>query len=105
MRFAFVEEQRGAFPVDPRCRVLNVSPHGLRAFRSRPGSRPQHMDTVVPAQLQEQSRLSLGSYGRPSMTEALKEAGVEVLLCGPSGQPVLVLDLRLPTQPDRHNWR
>lgn len=78
VRFRFVEEQRGAFPVDRLCRVLNVSPRGLRAFRSRPASRRQHMDMVVLAHIKEQSRLSLGSYGRPRMTEELKEVGVDV---------------------------
>ena len=78
MRFRFVEEQRGAFPIDRLCQVMNVSPRGLRAFRSRPASRRQHVDMVVLAHIKEQSRLSLGSYGRPRMTEELKEVGVDV---------------------------
>ena len=78
MRFRFVEEQRGTFPVDRLCRVMNVSPRGLRAFRSRPASRRQRMDMVVLAHIKEQSRLSLGSYGRPRMTEELKEVGIDV---------------------------
>ncbi|MCM2563967.1 IS3 family transposase [Lutimaribacter sp. EGI FJ00015] len=78
MRFRFVEEQRGAFPIDRLCLVMNVSPRGLRAFRSRPASRRQRMDMVVLAHIKEQSRLSLGSYGRPRMTEELKEVGVDV---------------------------
>jgi len=57
---------------------MNVSPRGLRAFRSRPASRRQRMDMVVLAHIKEQSRLSLGSYGRPRMTEELKEVGVDV---------------------------
>ena len=68
MRFRFVEEQRGAFPIGRLCQVMNVSPRGLRAFRSRPASRRQRMDMVVLAHIKEQSRLSLGSYGRPRMT-------------------------------------
>jgi putative transposase len=78
VRFRFVEEQRGAFPVDRLCRVMNVSPRGLRAFRSRPASRRQHRDMVVLAHSKEQSRLSLGGYGRSRMTEELKEVGVDV---------------------------
>ena len=82
VRFRFVEVQRGAFPVDRLCRVVNVSPRGLRAFRSRPASRRQHMDMdmdmVVLAHIKKQSRLSLGRYGRPRMTEELKEVGVDV---------------------------
>jgi hypothetical protein len=46
-----VEEQRGAFPVDRLCRVMNVSPRGLRAFRSRPASRRQRTDMVVLAHI------------------------------------------------------
>jgi transposase InsO family protein len=57
---------------------MNVSPRGLRAFRSRPASRRQHTDMVVLAHIKEQSRLSLGSYGRPRMTEELKEVGIDV---------------------------
>jgi hypothetical protein len=57
---------------------MNVSPRGLRAFRKRPASPRQRMDMVVLAHIKEQSRLSLGSYGRPRMTEELKEVGVEV---------------------------
>jgi hypothetical protein len=60
------------------CRVLDDSPRGLRAFRSRPASRRQYVDMVVLAQIKEQSRLSLGSYGRPRMTEEFKEVGVAV---------------------------
>ena len=78
MRFRFVEEHSGAFPTERLCQVMNVSPRGLRAFRSRPASRRQHMDMVVLAHIKEQSRLSLGSYGRPRMTEELKEVGVDV---------------------------
>jgi putative transposase len=40
---------------------MDVSPRGLRAFRSRPASRRQHMDMVVLAHIKEQSRQSLGS--------------------------------------------
>jgi branched-subunit amino acid ABC-type transport system permease component len=36
------------------------------------------MDMVVLAHIKEQSRLSLGGYGRPRMTEELKEVGVDV---------------------------
>ena len=78
VRFRFVEEHIGAFPTDRLCQVMNVSPRGLRAFRSRPASRRQRMDMVVLAHIKEQSRLSLGSYGRPRMTEELKEVGVDV---------------------------
>ena len=57
---------------------MEVSPRGLRAFRSRPASRRQRSDLLTLAHIKEQSRLSLGSYDRPQMTEELKEIGLDV---------------------------
>lgn len=57
---------------------MNVSTRGLRAFRSCPAGGRQRSDLVTLAHIKEQSRLSLGSYGRPGMTEDLKEIGLNV---------------------------
>ena len=57
---------------------MNVSARGLRAFRNRPASRRQPSDMVTLAHIKEQSRLSLCSYGRPRMTEELKEIGLDI---------------------------
>ena len=78
MRFRFIEEHGCEFPTNRLCQVLDVSERGLRAFRSRPASQRQRTDMVVLAHIKEQSRLSLGSYGRPRMTEELKELGLNV---------------------------
>jgi putative transposase len=78
MRFRFVEEHSAHFPTNRLCGVVGVSTRGLRAFRSRPASRRQRFDLVTLAHIKEQSRLSLGSYGRPRMTEELKEIGLNV---------------------------
>ena len=78
VRFRFVEEHKKAFAIDRLCHGMNVSPRGLRARRSRPASRRQRTDMVVLAHIKEQSRLSLGSYDRPRMTEELKEIGLEI---------------------------
>lgn len=43
---------------------------------SRPISQHQRDDLVLLAHIKEQHRLSLGSYGRPRMTEELKEMGL-----------------------------
>lgn len=63
VRFSFGKDQRGAFPVDRLCQMLNVSPRGFQAVRSRPARRRRHMDIVVLARIKEQSRLSLHSCG------------------------------------------
>jgi len=78
MRFAFVEEHRSQLPVNRLCQIMNVSPRGYRAYRIRPMSRSQRKDLIVLAHIREQFRLSLGSYGRPKMTEELKELGLGV---------------------------
>jgi putative transposase len=57
---------------------MDVSMRGLRALRSRPASRRQRSDLVILAHIKEQSRRSLGSDGRPRMTEELKEIGLSV---------------------------
>ena len=57
---------------------MGVSQRGLRAYRCRPASRRQRTDMIMLAHIKEQSRLSLGSYGRPRMTEELKEIGLNV---------------------------
>jgi putative transposase len=78
MRFRFIEEHGRDFPTNRLCQVLDVSERGLRAYRSRPASQRQRTDMVVLAHIKEQSRLSLGSYGRPRMTEELKELGLNI---------------------------
>jgi len=78
MRFAFVEEHRNRMPVSRLCQIMEVSPRGYRAWRRRPMSRSQRQDLVVLAHIREQFRLSLCSYGRPRMTEELKELGLHV---------------------------
>jgi transposase InsO family protein len=50
----------------------------LRAFRSHPASRRQRSDLVTLAHIEEESGLSLGRYGRPRVTEELKEIGLVI---------------------------
>lgn len=78
MRFAFIDRMKNAFPIEVLCRVMKVTSRGLRAWRSRPMSQRQRGDLVLLAHIREQHRLSLGSYGRPRMTEELKELGFAV---------------------------
>lgn len=78
MRFKFIEENRATLPTERLCQIMNVSPRGYRAYRSRPISQRQREDMVLLAHIREQHRLSLQSYGRPRMTEELKEIGLDV---------------------------
>lgn len=78
MRFRFIEEHGRGFPTNRLCKVLEVSERGLRAYRSRPASRRQRTEMVVLTHIKERSRLSLGSYGRPRITEVLTELGLNI---------------------------
>lgn len=78
MRFRFIEEHGCDFPTNRLCQVLDVSERGKRAYRSRLASQRQRTDMIVLAHIKEQSRLSPGSYGRPRMTEELKELALNI---------------------------
>ena len=78
MRFRFIEENHTVVPTERLCKIMNVSSRGYRAYRSRPISQRQREDMVLLAHIREQHRLSLNSYGRPRMTEELKELGLKV---------------------------
>jgi len=78
MRFAFVEEHRHQLPVNRLCHIMDVNPRGYRAWRARSASQRQRTDMVLLAHIREQFTLSLGSYGRPRMTEELKDLGLDV---------------------------
>ena len=77
-RFAFIDRMRKAFPLYLLCKVMQVSCRGYHAWQSRPMCCRQRDDMVLLAHIREQHRLSLGSYGRPRMTEELKELGLNV---------------------------
>ena len=78
MRFAFIDQYDGQLSQSELCGLLEVTDRGYRSWRGRPISQRQRDDLVILAHIREQHRLSLGTYGRPSMTEELQEQGLEV---------------------------
>lgn len=78
MRFQFIANYRGSLPRSRLCRLMGVTDRGFRAWKQRPPSQRQRRDMVILAHIREQHRLSLGSYGRPRMTEELNELGLRV---------------------------
>ena len=73
-----MEEHRNHIPVDRLCHILGITARGYRSWRGRPISKHQRQDMVLLAHIREQHHNSLGSYGRPRMTQELKEAGLRV---------------------------
>jgi transposase InsO family protein len=78
VRFQFIASYRGSLSRNRLCRLMGVTDRGLRAWRHRPPSQRQRRDMVILAHIRDQHRLSLGSYGRPRMTEELNELGLRV---------------------------
>ena len=91
MKFQYIADYRGGLIRSHLCRLLGVSERGLRAWRHPlpgngllanrergPPSHRQRRDMVLLAHIRDQHRLSLGSYGRPRMTEELNELGLRV---------------------------
>jgi len=62
MRFAFVEEHRRRIPVNRLCEIMDVSPRGYRAWRSRPASCRQRTDLVLIAHIRVDMPLLAGHF-------------------------------------------
>ena len=78
MKFQYIAGYRGTLARSHLCRLMGVSERGLHAWKHRPPSHRQRRDMVLLAHIRDQHRLSLGSYGRPRMTEELNELGIRV---------------------------
>jgi putative transposase len=78
VRFAFIDTWKKVWSIEFLCRVLQVTSRGFRAWKARPISQRQRDDMVLIAHIREQHRLSLQSYGRPRMTEELRDRGLDV---------------------------
>ena len=78
MKFQYIAEYRGVLTRSHLCRLMGVSERGLHAWKHRPPSYRQRRDMVLLAHIRDQHRLSLGSYGRPRITEELNELGIRV---------------------------
>ncbi len=78
MRFAFIQEHRGCWPVKVTCRVLRVSRSGFYAWcRRAPSDRAQRREVLGQCirEVHEQSR---ANYGSPRVYKALVAQGESV---------------------------
>jgi putative transposase len=78
MRFKLIDAAKKEFPVQRLCKVLDVSPSGYFAWRSRPASCRQREDLVLLAHIRSSFALSRGTYGSPRMTRELQDEGFRV---------------------------
>lgn len=78
MKFQYIVDYSGTLTRSHLCRLMGVTERGLHAWKHRLPSHRQRRDMVLLAHIRDQHRLSLGSYGRPRMTEELNELGIRV---------------------------
>src|SRR4051812_13961047 len=78
MRFQLIDRAKEEFPVQRLCQVLDVSPSGYFAWRSRPASPRQREDLVLLAHIRSAFSLSNETYGSPRMTRELQDDGLTV---------------------------
>jgi transposase InsO family protein len=78
VKFQYIADDSGSLTRGHLCRLMGVTERGLHAWKHRPPSQRQRRDMVLLAHIRDQHRLSLGSYGRPRMTEELNELGLQV---------------------------
>ena len=76
MRFKLIDEAKSEFPVQRLCKVLEVSPSGYFAWKSRPASQRQRDDLVLFAHVRSAFALSNETYGSPRMTHELRDQGL-----------------------------
>ena len=74
MRFQLIDAAKEDFPVTRLSHVLDVSPSGYFAWRSRPASPRQREDLVLLAHIRSAFTLSNGTYGSPRMTHRREPA-------------------------------
>jgi putative transposase len=78
MRFAFVEDHRGIWPIPAMCRMLAVSTAGYYAWRSRRVSKRVAEDEALLGDIRRVHGASGGRYGSPRVHAALRADGRRV---------------------------
>lgn len=76
MRFRFIEDHRGRFPVTRMCKELDVSPSGYYAWRDRPPSAREMANQELFQRIEAVYHDSDGTYGSPRIHCELQEQGV-----------------------------
>lgn len=78
MKFAFISEEKVAFPVAALCRLLAVSPSGYYAAQGRPRSLHDVGDDRLAEKVTEAHLASKRRYGSPRVHAEIKAAGERV---------------------------
>jgi putative transposase len=76
MRFQFIQDHRDEFPVTRMCQVMNVSPSGYYAWRTRPVSAREMANQELVDKIKVVHDESHKTYGSPRIYRELKDDGV-----------------------------
>ena len=76
MRFAFIRDHQGEFPVDLLCEVLGVSRSGYYAWRDRPPSPRAVRRELLAEQIRQVHEEARSVYGSPRVHRELEARGV-----------------------------
>ena len=111
MRFRFIEDRRADYPVTIMCDVLEVSPAGYYAWRSRPESRRSAANRELVDDIKRVHRDTSGRYGSPRIHAELKAQGrgvsrgrIERLMRHHGIRAIMARPRRVRTTDSRHDF-
>ncbi len=78
MKYAFIDQQRGSYPLGILCQVLEVSRSGYADWMARGKRSRSSEDEQLAAKIRIVHAQSRGTYGSPRVTQALKRQGESV---------------------------
>jgi putative transposase len=78
MKFAFIDAEKAAFPVEVFCAVLGVSRSGFYAWKARPEAERAKADAKPAEQIAERHERSRRVYGSPRIHRDVRADGVRV---------------------------
>jgi putative transposase len=79
MKYQFIEEHRGEYPISVLCKTLEVSVSGYGAWRTRPMSHHDREDAQIAEQVKAAFHANRRVYGSPRIHAELQAQGIR---CG-----------------------
>jgi transposase InsO family protein len=78
VKYAFIQAQEVAFPVQAMCQLLGVSRSGYYAWKARPEAPAKAAQVAVAAEIVAAHRRSRGTYGSPRIHRELQARGIRI---------------------------
>lgn len=75
MSYQFIEQHSKQFPVSAICQALSIDKSAYYAYKRRPASARDQENEILREAIEKAYKASLGTYGSPRITDALKDQG------------------------------